>query len=174
MELSSNYKGRSNSIFSGSVFRNIEAKDLSRSESMRLGTINKEGVPSYRVFRPCDLIIGETLGQGFFASAIKVTHRDTREVMVLKQLHRSADEDYDAYADFLKEVKVLRSIQHQNVLRFIGVLYKDKRMNLITEFIECGTLKEHIQSSKGSIFTILPTLAIFVTSCCSIFKTFLF
>ena len=126
---------------------------------MRLGTITKEGVPSYRVFRPCDLIIGETLGEGFFASAIKVTHRDTHEVMVLKQLHRNTEND--AYANFLKEVKVLRSIKHKNVLRFIGVLYKDKKMNLITEFIECGTLKEHIQNSKGKIIKIIKNSFIF-------------
>ena len=120
---------------------------------MRLGTINKEGVPSYRVFRPCDLIIGETLGEGFFASAIKVTHRDTHEVMVLKQLHRNNDDD-DAHSNFLKEVKVLRSINHKNVLRVIGVLYKDKKMNLITEFIECGqgySIIENIKSIKKHI-----------------------
>jgi len=92
-------------------------------------------------------MIGETLGAGFFASAIKVSHRDRQEVMVMKQLH--ADTENDAYANFLKEAKVLRSLKHKNILRFLGVLYKEKMMNIITEFIECGTLKEHIQDSKG-------------------------
>ena len=68
--------------------------------------------------------------------------------MVLKQLHHDT-EDEDAYSNFLKEVKVLRSIRHKNVLRFIGVLYREQKMNLITEFIECGTLKEHIETVKG-------------------------
>lgn len=39
----------------------------------------------------------------------------------------------------------MRSLDHPNVLRFIGVLYKDKRLNLITEFIEGGTLKDFIR-----------------------------
>lgn len=38
----------------------------------------------------------------------------------------------------------MRSLDHPHVLRFIGVLYKDKRLNLITEFIEGGTLKDFI------------------------------
>jgi len=54
-----------------------------------------------RVFRPCDLIHGETLGQGFFGKAIKVTHRDTGEVMVLKELKKLDD---DTEKSFIKEV----------------------------------------------------------------------
>jgi LIM domain kinase 2 len=73
-----------------------------------------------------------------------VTHRDTNEVMVVKQLHSDSTIDQEAYSNFLKEVKVLRTSQHHNVLRFIGVLYRDGELNLVTEFIESGTLKELI------------------------------
>ena len=73
-----------------------------------------------------------------------MTHRDTNEVMVVKQLHSDSTIDQEAYANFLKEVKVLRSVQHHNVLRFIGVLYRDGELNLVTEYIECGTLKKLI------------------------------
>lgn len=44
---------------------------------------------------------GELLGSGFFGEVYKVTHRDTNEVMVLKQLYRV---DEDAQRNFLKEV----------------------------------------------------------------------
>lgn len=36
---------------------------------------------------------------------------------------------------------MLRSLHHNNVLRFIGVLYKDKKLNLVTEYISGGTLR---------------------------------
>lgn len=39
---------------------------------------------------------------------------------------------------------MLRSLHHHNVLRFIGVLYKDKKLHLVTEFISGGTLKDLI------------------------------
>lgn len=36
---------------------------------------------------------------------------------------------------------MLRSLHHNNVLRFIGVLYKDKKLHLVTEYISGGTLR---------------------------------
>lgn len=35
----------------------------------------------------------------------------------------------------------MRSLHHNNVLRFIGVLYKDKKLHLVTEYISGGTLR---------------------------------
>lgn len=113
------------------------ARDIGRSESLRASSSC-----SHRIFRPCDLIHGEVLGKGFFGQAIKVTHKATGEVMVMKELIRC---DEETQKTFLKEVKVMRSLDHPNVLTFIGVLYKDKRLNLITEFIEGGTLKDFIR-----------------------------
>jgi len=42
---------------------------------------------SFRAFRYDDFLHGEILGQGFFGKAVKVTHRVTKEVMVLKILN---------------------------------------------------------------------------------------
>uniref|UniRef100_H3BAB2 non-specific serine/threonine protein kinase n=1 Tax=Latimeria chalumnae TaxID=7897 RepID=H3BAB2_LATCH len=120
------------------------SRDISRSESLRSSTSC-----SHRIFRPCDLIHGEVLGKGFFGQAIKVTHKATGEVMVMKELIRC---DEETQKIFLKEVKVMRSLDHPNVLRFIGVLYKDKRLNLITEFIEGGTLKDFIRTVDSDQF----------------------
>ena len=49
---------------------------------------------------------GELLGKGFFGQVFKVTHRDTNEVMVLKELYRV---DEDAQKNFLKEVTFLNA-----------------------------------------------------------------
>lgn len=64
--------------------------------------------------------------------------------MVLKELYRV---DEEAQRNFLKEVAVLRSLSHHNVLRFIGVLYRDQKLHLVTEFIPGGSLKELIHDS---------------------------
>ncbi|CAH1962942.1 unnamed protein product [Acanthoscelides obtectus] len=107
--------------------------ELSRAHSFL------EPKPQQRVFRASDLVKGELLGQGFFGQVYKVTTRDTEEVMVLKELYRV---DEEAQKNFLKEVAVLRSLHHNNVLRFIGVLYKERRLHLVTEYISGGTLTE--------------------------------
>lgn len=44
----------------------------------------------------------------------------------------------------------MRSLDHPHVLKFIGVLYKDKKLNLITEYIEGGTLKDYIRDMVSS------------------------
>ncbi|XP_029365597.1 LIM domain kinase 2 isoform X2 [Echeneis naucrates] len=117
----------------------FNTRDIGRSESLR-----SSSSCSHRIFRPCDLIHGEILGKGFFGQAIKVTHKATGEVMVMKELIRC---DEETQKTFLKEVKVMRSLDHPHVLKFIGVLYKDKRLNLITEYIEGGTLKDFIRDT---------------------------
>ena len=49
--------------------------------------------------------------------------------MVLKELYNF---DEEAHKNFLKEVSVLRNLDHPNVLRFLGVLYRDKKLTLVT------------------------------------------
>ncbi|XP_056313523.1 LIM domain kinase 2 [Danio aesculapii] len=137
---------RSNSICKSPVSSSpkdppVLTRDIGRSESLR-----SPSSCSHRIFRPCDLIHGEILGKGFFGQAIKVTHKATGEVMVMKELIRC---DEETQKTFLKEVKVMRSLDHSHVLKFIGVLYKDKRLNLITEFIEGGTLKDFIRDTDS-------------------------
>lgn len=61
----------------------------------------------------------------------------------------------------LFQVKVMRSLDHPHVLKFIGVLYKDKRLNLITEFIEGGTVKDFIRDKVRPDFKI----PFFLSSC---------
>ncbi|XP_051962831.1 LIM domain kinase 1-like isoform X1 [Xyrauchen texanus] len=117
-------------------------KDIGRSESLRVVSN-----PTHRIFRASDLIHGEVLGKGCFGQAIKVTHRETGEVMVMKELIRF---DEETQRTFLKEVKVMRCLDHPNVLKFIGVLYKDKRLNFIAEYIKGGTLREIIMKMDSN------------------------
>lgn len=85
--------------------------DLSRTRSFRVEPKNQ------RIFRASDLVKGELLGKGFFGQVYKVTHRDTNEVMVLKELYRV---DEEAQKNFLKEV----NIQTKRNIKLIKYKYK--------------------------------------------------
>ncbi|KAH8245344.1 hypothetical protein KR032_009349 [Drosophila birchii] len=116
--------------------------DLSRTQSCRV--VQKP----QRIFRASDLVIGEKLGEGFFGKVFKVTHRQSGEVMVLKELHRA---DEEAQKNFIKEVAVLRLLDHRHVLKFIGVLYKEKKLHMVTEYVAGGCLKELIHDSAQTL-----------------------
>uniref|UniRef100_A0A8B9IV42 LIM domain kinase 1 n=1 Tax=Amazona collaria TaxID=241587 RepID=A0A8B9IV42_9PSIT len=74
--------------------------------------------------------------------------------MVMKELIRF---DEETQRTFLKEVKVMRCLEHPNVLKFIGVLYKEKRLNFITEYIKGGTLRGLIKSMVSTGWGGQPT-----------------
>uniref|UniRef100_A0A3B4Y9K6 non-specific serine/threonine protein kinase n=1 Tax=Seriola lalandi dorsalis TaxID=1841481 RepID=A0A3B4Y9K6_SERLL len=114
-----------------------QKRDMVRSESLRVDPRERTN----RIFRPSDLIHGEVLGKGCFGQAVKVTHQETGEVMVMKEL---ISFDEETQKTFLKEVKVMRCLDHPNVLKFIGLFYKDKRINFVSEYIQGGTLRETI------------------------------
>ncbi|XP_072301947.1 LIM domain kinase 1-like [Eucyclogobius newberryi] len=122
----------------GSLSHLAQRRDMVRSGSLRVD----HGDRTHRIFRPSDLIHGEVLGKGFFGQAIKVTHQETGEVMVMKELIRF---DEETHKTFLKEVKVMRCLDHPNVLKFIGLFYKDKKINFVSEYIQGGTLRETIE-----------------------------
>lgn len=118
-----------------------QKRDMVRSESLRVDP----GERTHRIFRPSDLIHGEVLGKGCFGQAVKVTHQQTGEVMVMKELIRF---DEETQKTFLKEVKVMRCLDHPNVLKFIGLFYKDKRIHFVSEYIQGGTLRETIEKME--------------------------
>lgn len=45
----------------------------------------------------------------------------------------------------------MRRLEHPNVLRFIGVLYKERKLHLITEYVKGGSLRELIQNVQHSL-----------------------
>ncbi|KAL6091742.1 hypothetical protein STEG23_010244, partial [Scotinomys teguina] len=55
--------------------------DISFSESLHCSSNY-----SKQIFWPCDLVCGEVLGKGFFGQGIKVTHKGTCKVMIMKEL----------------------------------------------------------------------------------------
>ncbi|XP_064392654.1 LIM domain kinase 1-like [Halichondria panicea] len=97
-------------------------------------------------FRLNDLEQGELLGEGFYGSVYKVKHRYTQQVMVMKEMRHASKE---AKLSFLKEVQMLKTLNHPNILQFIGILYREgKVLVLITEFADGGTLRKTISDTE--------------------------
>ena len=80
--------------------------ELSRTQSFRVEPRSRKRTTSQQIFRASDLVQGELLGSGFFGRVYRVTHRETGQVYVLKELYRV---DEEAQKNFLKEVSFLQS-----------------------------------------------------------------
>lgn len=99
-----------------------------------------------RCFRLSDLEIGGVIGQGFYGAVTKVCHKYTGQEMVMKEMAKVTD---DTKISFLKEVQLLKSLNHPNILQFIGILYKvGKVLVLITEYADGGTLRKTIKNTE--------------------------
>uniref|UniRef100_A0A915I1K9 Protein kinase domain-containing protein n=1 Tax=Romanomermis culicivorax TaxID=13658 RepID=A0A915I1K9_ROMCU len=98
----------------------------------------------FQSFYPSDLDSKELLGKGCFGEVYKVIHKQTGAVMVLKCLYRM---DQKGESDFLQEAAFMRNLCHPNVLGILGILYKDKKLHIVSEYIPCGSLRACLDSN---------------------------
>ena len=67
-------------------------------------------------------------------SVLQVTDSMTGNKYAMKQLTRGDS------SSFKKELTILKSLSHPNILRFVGVFSEKGCLSLITEFLDGGTL----------------------------------
>ncbi|XP_065831241.1 LIM domain kinase 1-like [Oscarella lobularis] len=115
---------------------------LGRARSVRLS------VSGQRTFQAEDLEFGDVLGKGFFGQVVKVKHKATGDVMVVKELMNM---DEDAQQGFKYEIHLLQRLEHENILRFMGLLFIKNEIHLVTEFISGGTLNEKIEKEGAGL-----------------------
>ncbi|EGD75012.1 TKL/LISK/LIMK protein kinase [Salpingoeca rosetta] len=100
------------------------------------------------VFRITDLEVGRVLGKGFYGRVLQCTHKYTGETVVVKELIRT---DSEAKALFVQEMSLLKKLKHRNVLRFIGIFYSNDKLHLVTEYVDNGTLRNHILNEAETL-----------------------
>eukprot|EP00047_Mylnosiga_fluctuans_P012144 m.24616 g.24616 ORF g.24616 m.24616 type:complete len:762 (+) comp4037_c0_seq1:45-2330(+) len=99
------------------------------------------------LFRLADLQWGPLIGEGYFGRVFRCGIRSSAVTVVVKVLK---DSDPTARIAFVKEVSLLKTLSHPNVLRFIGLFATDQKLHLVTEYIEGGTLHNIIINSSGN------------------------
>ncbi|XP_062521648.1 LIM domain kinase 1-like isoform X2 [Corticium candelabrum] len=116
---------------------------LGRAQSVRISVSNQ------MTFRADEFEFGEILGKGFFGQVHKVRHKKTGEIIVLKEL---LNIDKEAQDGFIHEIHLLQHLEHRNVLKFVGFMFKDNEISLLTEFISGGTLIQKLED-KAAVFS---------------------
>ncbi|XP_067279364.1 tyrosine-protein kinase JAK2a isoform X2 [Pseudorasbora parva] len=102
-------------------------------------------------FEARHLIFLQLLGKGNFGSVEKCRYDplqdNTGEVVAVKKLQHSSAEHM---RDFEREIEILRSLQHDNIVRYKGVCYSAGRKNLrlVMEFLPFGSLRDYLSKNR--------------------------
>ncbi|XP_038155599.1 tyrosine-protein kinase JAK2 isoform X2 [Cyprinodon tularosa] len=106
------------------------------------------------LFEERHLIFLQLLGKGNFGS-VEMCRYDplqdnTGEVVAVKKLQQSTAEHI---RDFEREIEILKSLQHENIVKYKGVCYSAGRRNLrlIMEYLPFGSLRDYLVKNMERI-----------------------
>ena len=89
------------------------------------------------------------LGKGSFGSVFKVKHKITGEIRAMKIIKNTSVDDRAGVDNvkFLKEIQVLKELDHPNIIKIFEYYVDNKNHYIITELITGGELYETIAKS---------------------------
>jgi len=91
---------------------------------------------------------GKVLGKGGFATCYEITDIDTEKVRAAKIISKSSLTRKRALEKLLAEIKIHKSLQHENIVRFEHVFEDKENVYMILELCPNQTLKEFLKKRK--------------------------
>jgi len=95
-----------------------------------------------------DLIKENLIGEGQFGEVFEGTYRDTK--VAIKTLK---DSSASAVEEFLAEADVMTKMQHENLVRLIGVAVASNPIMIVSEFMAKGCLLDFLRSRGRAVIT---------------------
>ncbi|HOJ49312.1 MAG TPA: protein kinase [Spirochaetota bacterium] len=89
----------------------------------------------------------EKISEGGMGIVYKAVDEKNETVVAIKTLKYYVDVGSEAFIRFKKEAENLEKLNHKNILKFIDLLEKDKRLYIVTEYIDGYNLKDLINSN---------------------------
>ena len=105
----------------------------------------------------CDFVIKETLGKGAFGVVKLAINTQTGEKVAIKIINETKIAK-EQKLNFLREIEILKNINHPNIIRLYCHISKQKQLYLITEYIkgielfQYISLKKKIEESEACIY----------------------
>lgn len=98
---------------------------------------------------PHEVRFGNQVGSGGFGVVFKGKFRG--ETVAIKKIHAHALNNSSSIAEFRSEVAVLCTLEHPNILRFLGACVKPPNLMIVTEFMARGTLFDLLHQSHTKV-----------------------
>ena len=89
----------------------------------------------------------KVLGEGSYGVVYQCRNKHTLEMVAIKKMKNS--NDYDAQKIFHREVKMLRELNHKNIVKLLEAIKKKSIIYLVFEFLECNLMEEIEKFKNG-------------------------
>lgn len=86
----------------------------------------------------------EKIGEGTYGVVYKGRNRKTNQLVALKKIRLENDEE-GVPSTAIREISMLKELQHPNIVRLLDVLMQDSKLYLVFEFLSMD-LKKYIDS----------------------------
>lgn len=77
----------------------------------------------------------EMIGEGTYGVVYKAKDTDTGEIYALKKI-RLESEDEGIPSTAIREIALLKELQHPNIVRLVNVLHTDRKLTLVFEYLD--------------------------------------
>lgn len=106
------------------------------------------------------------IGEGAYGVVLKCRNKETNEVVAIKKFKENEDDDPMVRKTTLREVKVLRSLKHANIVSLKEAFRRKGRLYLVFEYVEKNLL-EVLEDKPNGVESELVRRYIFQL-CCAI------
>jgi len=89
----------------------------------------------------------EKIGEGTYGVVYKAKNRVTSELVALKKIRLEA-EDEGIPSTAIREISILKELQHPNIVRLHDVIHTEKKLTLVFEYLD-QDLKKYLDASEG-------------------------
>lgn len=87
----------------------------------------------------------EKIGEGTYGVVYKAKDRVTGEILALKKIRLEA-EDEGIPSTAIREISLLKQLQHPNIVRLYDVVHSEKKLTLVFEFLD-QDLKKYLDNA---------------------------
>ena len=91
----------------------------------------------------------ELIGEGTYGKVFKAQHRTTGHLCAIKKFKQSENEDAHARKTMFREIKILETFSHANIVPLRQVLRENNKLHLIFDYIDRTLLEELQQTPDG-------------------------
>jgi len=77
----------------------------------------------------------EKIGEGTYGVVYKAKDTKTGEIVALKKIRLQAEEE-GIPSTAIREISLLKELQHKNIVRLLDVIHTSKKLTLVFEFLD--------------------------------------